>query len=111
MNDRKKFISNFEHEVDKAQGEGWNSVDLSIEVAKEILDLLKEQEKTSCNEKMLDKLFQLLADMEIDMPCEEMSGYTDYCEENCVYSCPQKECWLYFLKGEWKQNCDRNNES
>lgn len=71
-------------------------------VLRDAFELLKGQEKTSCNEKMLDKLFQLLADMEIDMPCEEMSCYTDYCEENCQFRYPQKECWRYFLSGKWK---------
>lgn len=54
------------------------------------------------NEEMLDKAIEFLVDMEKDIPCEEMYGYTDYCEENCVYSCPQKECWRYFLSGKWK---------
>lgn len=44
MADREKVISNFEHEVNKAHGEGWDFVDLTIEDAKEILALLKEQE-------------------------------------------------------------------
>ena len=39
-----KIISDFEHEVSKAHGEGWDYVDLSTEDAKEILELLKEQE-------------------------------------------------------------------
>lgn len=39
-----KIISDFEHEVSKAYGEGWDYVDLSTEDAKEILELLKEQE-------------------------------------------------------------------
>ena len=39
-----KIISDFEHEVSKAHGEGWDFVDLSTEDAKEILELLKEQE-------------------------------------------------------------------
>ena len=53
------------------------------------------------NEEMLDKAIQFLVDMETDIPCEEMFGYTDYCED-CGYSCPQKECWQYFLSGKWK---------
>lgn len=52
-------------------------------------------------EEMLDKATQFLADMETYIPCEEMSG-TDYCEENCQYRYPQKECWRYFLSGGWK---------
>ena len=43
MADREKIISNFEHEVNKAHGEGWDFVDLSTEDAKDILDMLKEQ--------------------------------------------------------------------
>ena len=44
MIDREKVISNFEHEVNKTHDRGWGIVDLSIEDAKEILALLKEQE-------------------------------------------------------------------
>ena len=54
------------------------------------------------NEEMLDKAIQFLVDMETEIPCEEMYGYTDYCEKNCGYSCPQKECWRYFLSEKWK---------
>ena len=42
------------------------------------------------NEEMLDKAIQFLVDLETEIPCEEMYGYTDYCVENCKYSCPQK---------------------
>lgn len=52
-------------------------------------------------EEMLDKVIQFLVDMETDIPCEEMYGY-GYCEKNCKYSHPQKECWLYFLSEKWK---------
>ena len=45
MADREKIINNFEHEVNKAHGEGWDFVDLSTDDAKEILALLKEQEQ------------------------------------------------------------------
>ena len=44
MADREKVISDFEHEVFKANSEGWDFVDLSTEDAKKILSLLKEQE-------------------------------------------------------------------
>ena len=44
MADMEKIISNFEHEVNKAHGEGWDFVDLSTEDAKKILSLLKEHE-------------------------------------------------------------------
>lgn len=44
MPDREKVISNFEHEVFKANSEGWDFVDLSTEDAKEIFELLKKQE-------------------------------------------------------------------
>lgn len=44
MADREKVISNFEHEVNKAHGEGWDFVDLSTDDAEEILTLLKERE-------------------------------------------------------------------
>ena len=54
------------------------------------------------NEEMLDKAIQFLVDMETEIPCEEMCGYTDYCVENCKYHCPQKECWQYFLSEKWK---------
>lgn len=45
MSDAEKIISNFEHEVNKAYGEGWDFVDLSTEDAKEILALLKTKYK------------------------------------------------------------------
>lgn len=44
MTDYEQLIADFEHEVNKAHGEGWDFVDLSIEEGKEILALLKEQE-------------------------------------------------------------------
>ncbi len=43
MIDREKVISDFEHEVFKANSEGWDFVDLTTEDAKKILELLKEQ--------------------------------------------------------------------
>lgn len=46
MIDRENIINNFKHEVNKAHGEGWDFVDLSTDDAKEILELLKEQEPT-----------------------------------------------------------------
>ena len=63
------------------------------------------------NEEMLDKAIQFLVDMETDIPCEEMFGYTDYCED-CGYNCPQKECWQYFLSGKWKDEWnDSDNDN
>ena len=44
MTDREKIMNDFEHEVNKAHGEGWDFVDLSTDDAKKILVLLKEQE-------------------------------------------------------------------
>lgn len=44
MTDYEQLIADFEHEVNKAHGEGWDFVDLSIEDGNEILALLKEQE-------------------------------------------------------------------
>ena len=44
MTDREKIVNDFEHEVNKAHGEGWDFVDLSTYDAKKILALLKEQE-------------------------------------------------------------------
>ena len=44
MTDREKIISDFEHEVFKANSEGWDFVDLTTEDAKKILELLKAQE-------------------------------------------------------------------
>lgn len=52
MPDREKIISDFEHEVFKANSEGWDFVDLSTEDAKEILALLKEQEIVLCKDCM-----------------------------------------------------------
>ena len=42
--DREKTIKNFEHEVWKARGEGWDFVDVTTEDGINILKLLKEQE-------------------------------------------------------------------
>lgn len=53
MPDREKIISNFEHEVNKAHGEGWDFVDLSTEDAKEILALLKAKYKPRESNKIL----------------------------------------------------------
>ena len=43
----------------------------------------------------LEPLINLLVSMETDIICEEMST-TDYCEQNCKYDCPQKDCYLRY---------------
>ena len=45
MTDREKTISNFEHDVNKAHGEGFPFIVLRTKDTKEILALLKEQEE------------------------------------------------------------------
>lgn len=45
MSDMEKIMNDFEHEVNKAHGEGWDFVDLSTDDAKKILVLLKEQKQ------------------------------------------------------------------
>jgi hypothetical protein len=56
------------------------------------LELLKEQE-------INDKALQALVDLEIMVPCDEMSDRGDWCEENChvMNNGPTKECWRRYL--------------
>lgn len=42
MTDRERIINDFEHAVNKARGDYYDFVDLTVEDADEILELLKE---------------------------------------------------------------------
>lgn len=46
MSDREQIIRDFEHAVNKARGDYYDYVDLTVEDADKILKLLKEQEQT-----------------------------------------------------------------
>ena len=43
-----------------------------------------------------DKILEFLEGFESDHPCEMMSGKNDWCEINCNYAFPTKECWLHY---------------
>jgi len=51
---------------------------------------------------IIDKLAEALVSLESDKVCEEMTENNDYCEQNCNYSYPQKECWIQWAKEKIK---------
>lgn len=77
MTDREKIMNDFEHEVNKAHGEGWDFVDLSTDDAKKILVLLKEQEPAKPAPGML---------------CGQC-GCRIYQDANYCYNCGRKVKW------------------
>ena len=50
-----------------------------------------------------DVLLDLLVASESDYICDEMS-VTDYCIENCKYTCPQKECYMKYAEMKVQYN-------
>lgn len=54
----------------------------------------------------LDKMIDYLVVTENTHICDEMCD-SKYCENTCVYTCPQKECYLQYL--EWKEQEDAEN--
>ena len=46
---------------------------------------------------LLDLALEHLVQFKSDEPCEAMSD-NKYCQENCIYSWPTKECWKAYIK-------------
>lgn len=75
----------------------------------DINEAYNDSSRFDCLAKMLDELMdehgindkalQELVDLEIMVPCDEMSDRDDWCEENChiMNNGPTKECWRRYL--------------
>lgn len=53
--------------------------------------------------KKFEVLLDLLVNSESDYICTEIST-TEYCENNCIYNCPQKECYLHYAEMRGGEN-------
>lgn len=57
---------------------------------------------------LLDMALQALVDIESDIPCDAMANADNFCEDFCMVKNdeigPNKECWLHYLEGEWKND-------
>lgn len=56
------------------------------------------------------KILELLVDMEIPTICEDDYNDCEYCEQNCNFKAPTKECYLHWAEqepktGKWKFVC------
>jgi hypothetical protein len=72
--------------------EAYNDSSRFDSLAKMLDELMDERE-------INDKALQELVDLEIMVPCDEMSDQGDWCEENChiMNNGPTKECWRRYL--------------
>lgn len=86
MPDREKVIKEFEHLLNAARGNYQDFVDLTVDGGDEILALLKEQEA------LLNKAYELLADMELDIWCDDLMCDDGWCDEHCTTNGPMPEC-------------------
>lgn len=41
---------------------------------------------------------EILINSESDYACQVLLSYNDWCEKNCKFECPQKECWLKYVE-------------
>lgn len=59
--------------------------------------------------KVVEKLIDILVELELNIPCDAMAG-DEYCEKNCKYDTPQRECWVrHFMIETLKNKKKRKN--
>lgn len=66
----------------------------------------KRQDKKNTSvisDKRIDVLPDLLVSFESERICNDMST-TEYCEKNCKYACPQKECYMKYAEMKINNN-------
>ena len=50
------------------------------------------------------KILELLVDMEIPTICEDDYNDCEYCEKNCNFKAPTKECYLHWAEHKRKES-------
>ena len=50
------------------------------------------------------KILELLVDMEIPTICEDDYNDCEYCEQNCNFKTPTKECYLHWAEHKRKES-------
>lgn len=54
------------------------------------------------------KILELLVDMEIPTICEDDYNDCEYCEQNCNFKAPTKECYLHWAEHKRKESRNDN---
>lgn len=63
-----------------------------------------EQEPTTRQSCENCKILELLVDMELETICEDDDKDFEYCENNCDYKAPTKECYLHWAEHKRKES-------
>lgn len=50
------------------------------------------------------KILELLVDFELETICEDDDKDFEYCEQNCDFKAPTKECYLHWAENKRKEN-------
>ena len=67
------------------------------DAAADLIESLSEQLEQVTRER--DAAVNELVKLEYPIPCEsDELGGSEYCEENCRFKYPQKECWLLYFR-------------
>lgn len=72
-----------------------------VEMERDGLNILLAQAQAmlETRTKERDAAVNELVKLEYPIPCEsDEFGGSEYCEENCRFKYPQKECWLLYLR-------------
>ena len=67
------------------------------------INLLKQTAVETIDEKyrlnkILDAALAMLVGLELDTVCDKMHDCGDYCEQNCGFRTPQKECYMHYFE-------------
>lgn len=71
-------------------------------VSKEMADKYAEQEPTVRHSCENCKILELLVDFEMETICEDDDKDLEYCENNCNFKAPTKECYLHWAEHKRK---------
>lgn len=89
-----KLIERFENRKQGKLNLYCDALDYAIRTVNELAEEYQREQ---------DVLLDLLAASESDYICDELS-VTDYCIENCKYTCPQKECYMKYAEMKVQYN-------
>lgn len=78
-------------------GEGEKRPVKELLTTADLIESLSEQLEHVTRER--DAAVNELVKLEYPIPCEsDELGGSEYCEENCRFKYPQKECWLLYFR-------------
>ena len=72
----------------------FDGYDECVKYALSIIDKYAEQEPTTRHSCENCKILELLVDFELETICEDDGKDFEYCENNCDFKAPTKECYL-----------------